>query len=420
MQNLLVAFHMHTLERVVIDDALSQSVSIRFFPSSYHSIRPSHLQHFAFSHVAEEMQSCFSIATRAPTFRCISYHALSRHPQQRLCRKQPTTTSSRPFARAEMSMASSSNTSTSRTTLAQEMANARKEARPYRIDRSKLTDREKEELRLRSRAIKLVADYEALDIIHEDDTFLVVNKPSFLKMHPSHRFEGGSLLNRAIGYLGYAPFLVHRLDMHTTGVVMIAKQREVCKPIMQLFMDGRVEKEYLCVVDGVRTEDIGAEIRVNAPIQRHHVRFMREIGDSNEDSKDAETLYTVVDKSLSKNMTLLKAKPISGRTHQIRLHASHMGCAIVGDDLYNPKEHAMYDSYEDITAAAKDEQLTRYGDNNILRKGLKLHAWTLEFENPLSGKRVRFVANPPKHMEEVLQWADMSAPKAEMMGLEGL
>lgn len=98
-------------------------------------------------------------------------------------------------------------------TRAKEMEQARKEARPYRIDVSKLTAQEREQLRLRSRAIELVADKEPLDIVYEDVDFLVVNKPGFLKMHPSHRFEGGSLLNRAIGYLGYPPYLLHRLDM---------------------------------------------------------------------------------------------------------------------------------------------------------------------------------------------------------------
>lgn len=97
--------------------------------------------------------------------------------------------------------------------LEKEMRQAKKEARPYRIDKSKLSDKEKQKLRLHSKSIPLVADSEPLDVIHEDDNFLVVNKPAFLKMHPSHRFQGGSLLNRAIGHCGFAPYLLHRLDM---------------------------------------------------------------------------------------------------------------------------------------------------------------------------------------------------------------
>lgn len=97
--------------------------------------------------------------------------------------------------------------------LEREIEAARREKRPYRIDKSKLSDRDRQLLRLRSRAIPLVAESDPLEIVYEDDVFLVVSKPSFVKMHPSHRFEGGSLLNRAIGYLGYEPCILHRLDM---------------------------------------------------------------------------------------------------------------------------------------------------------------------------------------------------------------
>lgn len=97
--------------------------------------------------------------------------------------------------------------------LAEEIKQATREGRRFRFDKSLLTEAEKHMLRLRSKSIPLVADSEPLEILFEDDTFLVVNKPPFLKMHPSHRFEGGSVLNRAIGYLGYPPRLLHRLDM---------------------------------------------------------------------------------------------------------------------------------------------------------------------------------------------------------------
>lgn len=98
-----------------------------------------------------------------------------------------------------------------------EIEQAKSEGRRYNIDKSRLTPIERQQLRLRSKAIPMVADKEPLDIIFEDDSFLVVNKPSYLKMHPNHRFEGGSLLNRAIGHCGFMPFVVHRLDMVCTN-----------------------------------------------------------------------------------------------------------------------------------------------------------------------------------------------------------
>jgi len=120
----------------------------------------------------------------------------------------------------------------------------------------------------------------------------------------------------------------------------MAKKKNLCKPIMEQFMSGSVEKEYLCVVDGLKDMEIGSSFIVDAPIQRNAVAFVREVGDSGDDSKPAQTKYTVFDKSEEKCMMLLHAAPQTGRTHQIRVHAKEVSLPIVGDDLYNPKEYA--------------------------------------------------------------------------------
>lgn len=107
---------------------------------------------------------------------------------------------------------------------------------------------------------------------------------------------------------------------------------------MEQFMTGQIEKGYLCVVDGLREEGIGTSFTVDAPIQRHAVSFVREVGTSGDDSKPAQTIYTIMDKSETKEMMLLHAAPQTGRTHQIRVHAKECSLSIVGDDLYNEKE----------------------------------------------------------------------------------
>lgn len=132
---------------------------------------------------------------------------------------------------------------------------------------------------------------------------------------------------------------------------MMAKRKELCRPIMDSFMNGEVDKKYLCVVDGYRDEELQGSFSVDAPIQRHEVKFMREVGDSNADSKPAETLYTIMDKSCDKRMMLLSAKPRTGRTHQIRLHAKKCSLPIVGDDLYNPREYVRKKTSAMTTAA---------------------------------------------------------------------
>lgn len=396
--------------------------------------------------------------------------------------------------------------------LSREIEAARAEGRPYRIDKSKLTEQERQLLRMRSRAIPLVAESLPLDIVFEDDTFLVVSKPPDLKMHPSHRFLGGSLLNRAIGHLGYAPRIVHRLDMvrfyhclapphlrsisiskslthshllyapipipkflayhwcrkshyhftfHTPVLlsifsniystllsfinyaehspqVVLAKKKKVCTSIMKQFEKGLVSKQYLCIVDGTLPQPLQSSFNVDAPIQRHEIPFKREVGDSREDSKSASTQFTILHKSDTANMMLLKAAPKTGRTHQIRLHALHSRLPIVGDDLYNPKEcvirplslfvllfllfiylltllflfcrHDLYESYEQISKAAKDESLQLFADGNSLRKGLKLHAWKISFINPENDQPISFCAPPPVQFCSLLDHALLSMP----------
>lgn len=107
---------------------------------------------------------------------------------------------------------------------------------------------------------------------------------------------------------------------------------------MHQFRLGKVQKNYLCVVDGIRPDDSDASFTVDEPLQRHGDSFVREVGDSQPDSKPACTEFTILDKSPAARMMLLNASPKTGRTHQIRVHARYCGLPIVGDDLYNPKE----------------------------------------------------------------------------------
>lgn len=121
----------------------------------------------------------------------------------------------------------------------------------------------------------------------------------------------------------------------------MAKVKEVCHPIMQQFMKGNVSKHYLCISDAVYNgqSELPDSFCVNKPIQRSSIQFLREIGDSNPDSKAAVTDYKLLDQSRSKQMVLLQASPRTGRTHQIRVHSASKSLPIIGDDLYNPIEY---------------------------------------------------------------------------------
>lgn len=276
----------------------------------------------------------------------------------------------------------------------------------FPVDVKTMSHQERAALREYSRSIPLVADTEPLDVIYEDDELLVVCKPDYLKMHPAHRFQGGTLLNRAIGHCNFAPHLTHRLDMHTTGVVVFTKTKDACKHISSQFRRGSVRKQYLAIVDGVPSD---THFTVDAPIQRDPTfKVARQIGDNSDDSKHATTEFSVLD-SNSSQMSLLRAKPITGRTHQIRLHAAHAGHPIIGDHLYNISERSCYEDFAALQAAAHDRKLLRYADGNPRRAGLKLHAWKLELEHPNHGL-MQFCSPPKSHFAELLQWAGLQLP----------
>lgn len=215
------------------------------------------------------------------------------------------------------------------------------DARPYAVDLRTLSPKEREALRLRSKAIPLVADHDPLDIVYEDETFLVVSKPGWLKMHPVHRFQGGTLLNRVIGYLGYNPHMCHRLDMHTSGVVMFLKTKTWCTAILEAFQSGAIFKEYLCLVD-VANANLEGSFAVSAPIQRHPlVKFEREIGDSREDSKPALTDFHLLGKS-SQGIGLLLARPMTGRYDVAIPSNAGPGCADCRRQRMNAGTHATW------------------------------------------------------------------------------
>jgi 23S rRNA-/tRNA-specific pseudouridylate synthase len=203
-------------------------------------------------------------------------------------------------------------------------------------------------------------------------------------------------LNRAIGHLGKPPHLCHRLDMHTSGVVMFVKTPALCSPLLAAFKEGRVRKNYLCLVD-FPMQLPPAEFSVNKPIERHPtVSIARQIGNTTPKSKQALTDFRVAGSSPNSSIVLLQASPKTGRTHQIRLHARHVAgsCGIVGDDIYG-RERDLYRSIDHVRECSLRREDCLFADGDPLRAGLKLHAWQLSFENPMNGNTMTFCAPPP-------------------------
>ena len=210
-------------------------------------------------------------------------------------------------------------------------------------------------------------------VLYEDEALLVLNKPAPLPMHAGGRFTRNTLqqaLNTV--YRPQKPKPAHRLDANTTGLVIAARNRHFAGRLQSQFAEGRVSKTYLVRVHGHPSQDA---FGCYAPIGREACASgTREVDEQNGD--DATTLFTVLQR-LPDGTSLLEARPLTGRTNQIRIHCSHLGFAVVGDAAYR-----------------SDDELPRL-TKELGEPPLCLHAWHIGFAHPASGEAVSFSAPPP-------------------------
>ena len=187
----------------------------------------------------------------------------------------------------------------------------------------------------------LIAENIPLDIVFENDDLIVVNKPAGMVVHPAAGHASGTLVNAILGYepniegIGgeERPGVVHRLDKETSGLILLAKNERAHRWLQDQFRLRKVEKTYLALVDGKPPTPSG---RVEAYIGRDpsHRKQMAIVSESR--GREAISEYKTVESFA--NHTLLEFHPLTGRTHQIRLHCAFLGCPIVGDEVYGRKK----------------------------------------------------------------------------------
>jgi 23S rRNA pseudouridine955/2504/2580 synthase len=229
-------------------------------------------------------------------------------------------------------------------------------------------------------------------IIHEDQDIYVLNKPSgFAVQGGTKTFQHLDGLLMGLGAeLGERPLLVHRLDRDTSGVIVVAKRRAVASALGKLFATRNVQKTYWAVVRGVPTPPQGkidvALIKAKGA-DGDRMRASRE--GEEDDEQRAVTQYAVIDKA-SKVASWLSLKPVTGRQHQLRAHAAHIGTPILGDN--------------------------KYGGDVVLPEGvpntLHLHARRIVFPHPRSGV-VDITAPLPKHMMHTFEVFGFDATRYE-------
>lgn len=210
-------------------------------------------------------------------------------------------------------------------------------------------------------------------VLYEDEALIVLNKPAPLPMHAGGRFTRNTLqqiLNTV--YRPQKPKPAHRLDANTTGLVIVARSRHFAGRLQGQFAEQRVKKSYLVRVDGHPAAD---EFRCDAPIGRQALASgTREVDEA--EGAAATTLFTVMER-LRDGTSLLEARPLTGRTNQIRIHCAFLGHPVVGDAAYGGAERAPRQTL-DVDAAP-----------------LCLHAWKIQFAHPVSDDLVHFTAPPP-------------------------
>ena len=180
----------------------------------------------------------------------------------------------------------------------------------------------------------------ALDIIFENDDLLVINKPAGMVVHPAAGPAGGTLVNAVLGHdpqlegVGdeQRPGIVHRLDKDTSGLILVAKNDVAHRELQRQFKAREVEKTYLALLDGHPPTETG---RIEAAIGRDVRNRKRMAIVSGTHGRAAVTEYKV--RTTFEEHTLVEAHPLTGRTHQLRLHFAYLKCPIVGDLVYGRK-----------------------------------------------------------------------------------
>jgi 23S rRNA pseudouridine1911/1915/1917 synthase len=227
-----------------------------------------------------------------------------------------------------------------------------------------------------------------LDILHEDEVLLVLNKPPGLVVHPASGHEARTLVNALLhhcrgqlsGIGGVArPGIVHRLDKDTSGCLVVAKNDDAHLALSAQFASRKVEKIYHAIVCGEMAREQGD---IRAAIARHssHRKCMAV---DEEFGREAHTSYRVVERL--RGATLAEALLHTGRTHQIRVHFKFLGYPLVGDTTYG---HRQNNRLEELTGYAARRQM--------------LHAYYLAFIHPRTGRRVRFEAPRPEDFQDAL------------------
>ncbi len=254
--------------------------------------------------------------------------------------------------------------------------NGKKEKTSYKVKQGDKIEIEEEP----AKEIELKAQNIPLEILYEDNDIIVVNKPKGMVVHPANGNPDGTLVNAimsickdSLSGIGgeIRPGIVHRLDKNTSGAIIIAKNDKAHIALSDELKNHEIKKTYIALVRGVVKEN---NATINMPIARS--KKDRKKMDVDKNGKEAVTHFKVLKRY--QDCTLLEINIETGRTHQIRVHLSHIGYPIIGDDVYSN------------------------GKNKWNIEGQCLHAKSLDFKHPITGKTMHIEAELPTYFKEII------------------
>lgn len=235
----------------------------------------------------------------------------------------------------------------------------------------------------------LLAESGDLCVLYEDEHMIAINKPAGMVVHPAPGNWSGTLVNLLAGCYpdirelgGARPGVVHRLDRGTSGVILVARTESMQRQLAQLFADRKIGKEYLAVTVGNPAGSDCLSKWIAQPIGRSAVdRLKMDIVPEEAGGRDAKSLFQVLAVDDRRLLHLCKVRIVTGRTHQIRVHARYTRTPVLGDELYGAL---------DINK--------RLGIERTM-----LHAWRVTLKHPVTGAAITIETAPPSDMARVME-----------------
>lgn len=245
-------------------------------------------------------------------------------------------------------------------------------------------------------------------IIHEDETLFIISKPANLPVHPAGRYFFNTLLVHLRTQGHRTPlkaerefYLVHRIDKETSGILVLARDKEVCTHLTRQFAERSTRKRYLAIVHGAPPETFSVSHALRRATNSV-VDLKMEVGPESEGAQSAHTDFKRISQHKNRHgeFSLVECFPKTGRQHQIRVHLESVGHPIVGDKLYGRSEEEALRFYE-------RQRLTPEAEAKLILPRHALHAAGIIFEDPSTGKEVEFRSELPTDLQRFLDYGDV-------------